>query len=336
MQIIRETEDFRIPEPTAVAIGKFDGVHMGHRKLIDTLLRQKANGLKTAVFTFDPSPAVLFGRGGEEELSTREEKRLIFGRLGVDYLVEFPLTRETAAMAPETFVRNVLAKQMHAAYVAAGDDLSFGDRGRGNFDLLEQLSDECGYTAEEISKVRRDGVVISSTYIRTLVREGMMEDVMQCCGEPYAILGTILHGNEIGRTIGIPTLNQVPPAGKLLPPFGVYYSEVEILDGEELPAGSSGSAHEDLHPVQGRRYRGMTNIGIKPTVTAKDGLMPEEHPAVTVETYLYGFSGDIYGKTALCSLYTFRRPERRFATVEELKEVMQKDIEAGRHYHQTK
>jgi riboflavin kinase/FMN adenylyltransferase len=302
-----------------VAIGKFDGVHMGHRKLIDTLLRQKANGLKTAVFTFDPSPAVLFGRGGEEELTTRAEKRLIFERLGVDYLVEFPLTRETAATAPEAFVRNVLVKQMHAAYVAAGDDLSFGDRGRGNFDLLEQLSDECGYTAEEISKVRRDGVVISSTYIRMLVREGMMEDVMQCCGEPYAILGTILHGNEIGRTIGIPTLNQMPPADKLLPPFGVYYSEVEILDEEKT----------------NRHYRGMTNIGIKPTVTAKDGMRPEEHPAVTVETYLYGFSGDIYGKTALCSLYTFRRPERRFATIEELKEVMQKDIEAGRHYHQT-
>lgn len=309
MEIISKTTEFHIEEPTAVAIGKFDGVHLGHRRILRALTEQKARGLRSAVFTFDPSPAVFFSGGQAKELCSREEKRRLFNRLGVEVLVEFPMNAQTAATPPEDFVRRILTAQMQARFIAAGSDLSFGERGAGNFALLRKLAPECGYTSQTIRKVKVNGEEVSSTRIRALVEEGNMEAAAAMLGEPYHILGPIAHGNEIGRTIGVPTINQLPEAGKLLPPFGVYYSEVEIA---------------------GRVYPGMTNIGVKPTIGRRPG---EQERRVTAETYLYDYSGDLYGKEALTSILTFRRPERRFSGLEELRETMEQDLAAGRRYH---
>lgn len=302
MQIISDTTDFHIDRPCAVAIGKFDGVHIGHRKLLDVLLQQKKKGLAACVFTFDPSPEVFFG-AQVKELSDREEKRYLFEQLGVDILIEFPFNSATAAMEPEDFIRQILAGQLHTRFVAAGSDLSFGARGEGNFDTLRKLSKSCGFEAVQIDKVVLNGRVVSSTLIRQLTAEGRMEEVAACLGEPYLIMGTIRHGRQLGRKINIPTMNQMPPEDKLLPPFGVYYSVVEFDD--QLRCG-------------------MTNIGCKPTVS-KDN-------SVTVETYLYDFSGDLYGKTARTRLLTYRRPEKKFSGIAQLQKVMQSDVNAGREY----
>lgn len=316
MKIINSAE-FHITEPTAAAIGKFDGVHLGHQKLLRVLLQAKELGLAAAVFTFVPSPAVFFGRGRTvHELSTREEKRRLFSALGVDYLIEFPLNAETAATEPEEYIRRYLVEQMNARYLVAGNDLSFGAGGRGNFALLDRLADRYSYLTQQVDKLRIGGVAVSSTYIRELIQEGRMEEAAEFLGGPYSVLGEIVRGNQIGRTIGIPTLNQIPEEEKLLPPFGVYYSEVIFRDAD--PAGE-------------RRYYGMTNIGIKPTI--REGKRPGERPPVTVETYLYDFEGDVYGKTAECRLLGFRRPERHFASLEALRETMDADIEAGKNYH---
>ena len=323
MEIISGTTQFQIPVKTAVAIGKFDGVHLGHRRLIEALMRKKAQGLAAAIFTFDPSPAVFFAPDGYvRELSTKEEKKLLFGSIGIDYLVEFPLTWETALTEPEIFVKKYLASQMNAGHIVAGDDLSFGRGGAGNFVLLDSMSDDLGFTTEEISKVRKNGIVISSSYVRELVEAGRMEEAEEFLGTPYSILGEIVHGNEIGCTLGIPTLNQVPTANKLLPPFGVYYSDVTFIN-------SDGAAGGDGNDNIGRTFHGMTNIGVKPTI--KKSLSPGQKPAVTVETYLYDFDDDVYGETALVKLHTFRRPEKKFASLDELKAVMNSDIEDGRH-----
>ena len=169
---------------------------------------------------------------------------------------------------------------------------------------MSSLAHHLGFEAHKIDKIERNGKVISSTLIRSLVEKGEMEEAAACLGAPYRITGKIVHGRALGRRIGIPTLNQIPPSDKLLPPFGVYYSEVR---------------------ADGKVYKGMTNIGTKPTVT--------QEMKVTVETYLYDFSGDLYGETAEVGLLTFRRPERRFSGVEELKKTMEEDIEAGRIYH---
>lgn len=328
MEIISGKTQFQIPVKTAVAIGKFDGVHLGHRRLIEALMRKKAQGLAAAIFTFDPSPAVFFAPDGYvRELSTKEEKRLLFGSIGIDYLVEFPLTWETASTEPETFVKKYLASQMNAGHIVAGDDLSFGRGGAGNFVLLDSMSDDLGFTTEEISKVRKNGIVISSSYVRELVEAGRMEEAEEFLGTPYSVLGEIVHGNEIGRTLGIPTLNQVPTANKLLPPFGVYYSDVTFIKSTG-DAGNDAFTRYSGTETAGRTFHGMTNIGVKPTI--KKELAPGQKPAVTVETYLYDFDDDVYGETALVKLHTFRRPEKKFDSIDELKAVMSSDIEAGR------
>ena len=304
MRIISGTTQFKIEEGTAVAIGKFDGLHLGHRRLLEEILRQKEDGLKAAVFTFDPSPEVFFGMNPSRELSTNEEKRALFREIGIDILVEFPFNRMTAATPPEDFVVDILCRRMNARFVAAGTDLSFGAMGKGNFALMSSLARHLGFEARKIDKIERNGKVISSTLIRRLVEEGNMEEAAACLGAPYRITGKIVHGRALGRRIGIPTLNQLPPPDKLLPPFGVYYSEVK---------------------ADGRVYKGMTNIGTKPTVT-------DEH-VVTVETYLYDFEGDLYGETAEVGLLTYRRPEKRFSGVMELRKTMEEDILAGKIYH---
>lgn len=299
MHIIENTTEFQLDRLGAVAIGKFDGIHLGHQKLIQKIIEQKAKGYLATVFTFDTSAAAFFG-GEEKELTTREEKRIVFEKMGVDVLIEFPLNRETAATEPVEFVQRYLVSQMQAAYICAGTDLSFGRRGAGNYELLQQYADSYGYQVELIDKVRMDGEEVSSTRVREAVRTGQMEAAARMLGTPYSVSGTVEHGRRLGRTLGMPTANLLPEQDKLLPPNGVYYSKV--LMG-------------------GRIYRSITNIGCKPTVS--------ENHIMGVETYLYDFAGDIYGKDITVQLLAFRRPEMKFDGVDSLKAQMQKDIAAG-------
>lgn len=299
MHIIANTTEFQLDRPGAVAIGKFDGIHLGHQKLIQKIIEQKKKGYLATVFTFDTSAAAFFG-GEEKELTTRAEKRTIFERMGVDVLIEFPLNRETAATEPVEFVQRYLVRQMQAAYICAGTDLSFGRKGAGNYELLQQYADTYAYQVELIDKVRVDGEEVSSTRVRKAVRSGQMEAVMRMLGTPYSISGCVEHGRRLGRTIGMPTANLLPAQDKLLPPNGVYYSRVIMGD---------------------KVYRGITNIGCKPTVS-------NEH-IMGAETYLYDFDGDIYGRGITAQLLAFRRPEMKFDGVDGLKAQMQKDIAAG-------
>lgn len=299
MHIIENTTEFQLDRPGAIAIGKFDGIHLGHQRLIQKIIEQKAKGYLATVFTFDTSAAAFFG-GEEKELTTREEKRIVFEKMGVDVLIEFPLNRETAATEPVEFVQRYLVSQMQAAYICAGTDLSFGRRGAGNYELLQQYADSYGYQVELIDKVRMDGEEVSSTRVREAVRTGQMEAAARMLGTPYSVSGTVEHGRRLGRTLGMPTANLLPEQDKLLPPNGVYYSKV--LMG-------------------GRIYRSITNIGCKPTVS--------ENHIMGVETYLYDFAGDIYGKDISVQLLAFRRPEMKFDGVDSLKAQMQKDIAAG-------
>ncbi|MBO7387244.1 MAG: bifunctional riboflavin kinase/FAD synthetase [Lachnospiraceae bacterium] len=299
MEVIKDTKDFRIESPTAVTIGKFDGVHMGHKKLIGSCMRQREKGLKVCVFTFAPSPEKFFG-AEERCLTTAAEKRRVFDELGVDYLVEYPFDKETADTEPEDFIKDILCGKIHAKYVAAGSDLSYGIRGEGDSKLLLDLRNKYDYEADIIDKVRINDEIVSSTAIREAIRKSDMEKATAFLGAPYQMTGVIVHGNRIGRTIGMPTINQIPDDEKLLPPFGVYYSEAEI---------------------EGKIFKGITNIGVKPTVS--------DEKKVTVETFLYNFNQDVYGNRAAVRLHGFLRPEMKFNSIEELKAQMKRDIEAG-------
>ena len=175
MRIIHDCSEFHIERRTAVAIGKFDGIHIGHQKLLARILEKKQEGFMACVFTFDPPPDVLFGKRTQKELTTREEKRILFEKMGVDILIEFPLDKETAATLPEDFVKGILVEQMNTGFIAAGTDLSFGKNGVGNSELLIKMQAECGFEVEIIDKVCKDGREISSTYVREAVADGNME-----------------------------------------------------------------------------------------------------------------------------------------------------------------
>ncbi len=172
MKLISGVSGFHIEERTAVAIGKFDGLHRGHLAILKEILKQKKQGFKSAVFTFDPSPASFFSGREEESLMSKEEKRKAFEALGVDYLVEFPFNRETAATSPEDFIRKYLKESLNAAFVAAGTDLSFGAGGKGDAAFLMERAKEYGYTVAIIPKVDFKGREISSTYVREALGEG--------------------------------------------------------------------------------------------------------------------------------------------------------------------
>lgn len=302
MYIIENTTEFQLDGSSAVAIGKFDGIHQGHQKLIHKIIGQKEKGRLATVFTFDTSASAFFA-GEEKELTVKGEKRAIFEAMGVDVLIEFPLNQETAATEPAEFVHRYLVKQMRTAYICAGTDLSFGRKGAGNYELLQQYTDAYGYQVELIDKVKMDGEDVSSTRVRDAVRAGRMEEVTRMLGTPYSVSGIVEHGKRLGRTIGMPTANLIPDKDKLLPPNGVYYSQVML---------------------GGKLYRSISNIGCKPTVS--------DRKIMGVETYLYDFEGDIYGRDIIVQLLAFRRPEMKFDGVESLKAQMEKDIEAGRSY----
>ena len=303
MRIIAGTTDFKILPPTAVAIGKFDGLHLGHKKLLKQILEKKSEGLLTTVFTFDPPPEVLFGKRQAKEITTKEEKRIIFEKMGVDILIEYPLNEISAAIEPEDFVKEVLKEKMNMSYLAAGYDLSFGHRGAGNAKLLKELAPKLDFELKIIDKVCEQGREISSTFIREEVEKGNMNHVTKLLGEPYMVIGQVVHGAKLGRRIGMPTINLLPEKEKMLPPKGVYYSRTGIGEKE---------------------YKSITNIGEKPTVS--------NEKQIGVETYLYEFDQDVYGKNAIVKLLEFKRPEQKFADLEELKTQMIKDVNDGREY----
>lgn len=304
MRIIQDTTEFYIEKRSAVALGKFDGIHKGHEALLSHILKQKETGLLAVVFTFHPSAAVFFGKEGQGELTTRMEKRRFFEKLGIDVLVEFPLNAVTAAIPAEDFIKRILKKNMNAAYIAAGGDVSFGYKGMGRRELLEDLSKELDYQVEIIDKVYYKEREISSTYVREEVEKGNMELAGELLGRNYSIAGCVEQGNHLGRRLGMPTLNLYPEEEKLLPPKGVYYSRV-------LYAGCS--------------YPGITNIGKKPTVSNAE--------TISVETFLYDFDKDMYGKEIVTELLHFKRPEQKFSDIQELKLQMERDIAEGRSYH---
>lgn len=307
LKIIRDTADFFLEEETAAAIGKFDGIHLGHRKIIEEICKKKRDGLQTCIFTFDPAPAVYFGGCDGKELTTREEKRELFEQLGIDILIEFPMNAQTAATNPVTFAREILCRQMKVRFLAAGPDLSFGDKGAGNIALLQQLAPSLHFELKTVEKVRLHDEIVSSTLVRKEVEQGNLERARSFLGMPYMIAGKVVKGNQIGRTLGFPTLNVIPAERKLLPPNGVYYSEV-LLDGVS--------------------YRAISNVGTRPTIGDNLGY--------SVETYLYDFSQDAYGKEIRVYLYEFKRSERQFDGLEELKRQLDEDIRAGSVYQKQK
>ncbi|MDO5416299.1 MAG: riboflavin biosynthesis protein RibF [Lachnospiraceae bacterium] len=308
MIYFEKTTDFQINEPTVVTIGKFDGRHRGHQKLLGTMLDiKKQYGYKTAVFTFSIAPADLVQGKPHTVITTNLERKNNLRKIGIDYLVEYPFTREAAHMPAEEFVRKILVEQMGAKAIVVGTDCGFGYQRSGNAALLERLSSRYGYQLTVIEKEKDQDRDISSTYIREELNQGNIEKANELLGEPYYIHGTVVHGNHIGEPIlGFPTANLLPPPEKHLPPFGVYVSQVWI---------------------DGSVYGGITNIGRKPTIKSENGIHP-----IGVETFVFDYSGNLYGKEIEVGLLHFVRPERKMSGLDELKEQITRDKDFGKAF----
>ena len=287
---------------SSVTLGKFDGLHRGHQKLINLIRREQGEKNRSVIFTFDVSPRSYILHSPPKYLLTYEERRELAENLGVDILAECPFTEALMHMEPEDFVKEYLAERLHARYLAVGPDFRFGYQRRGTPELLKELGRTYGFRTEIVEKEKYKGRDISSTFVREELEKGHIEEVNQLLGYTYFTKGEIVHGRQLGRTIGIPTANLIPPVIKKLPPNGVYITESLI---------------------QGKTYQGITNVGYKPTV--KENFLG-------VETYLFSCNADLYGQEAEVRFYRYLRPEIKFSSLEELKCQMLKDIEEGKSY----
>lgn len=295
MKIIEGTTEFQIEEQTAVSLGKFDGLHLGHRLLVERILEKKREGLKSLIFTFD--------FGDRPVLLLPQEREELLRRRGVDYLLECPFVEEISHMEAEDFVKEILVRRLHARYLAVGTDFHFGHHRKGDYRLLKRMGAEYGFEVEVVEKACWQGEEISSSRIRRELEQGNMELVGQLLGYAYSVTGEVLHGRKIGRTLGLPTINLLPEERKLLPPNGVYATRTVIA---------------------GEIFEGITNIGYKPTVGGETRR--------GVETYLFDLDRDLYGEILTVRFYGFERPEKKFASLEELKNRIEQDVEWGRMY----
>ncbi|KXL52543.1 riboflavin biosynthesis protein RibF [Anaerotignum neopropionicum] len=291
-------------QPTAVTLGNFDGLHLGHRALIQ-LTKQFAQdeGLKSVVFTFSPHPMLVFGKKENFALiMAPSEKKFTMERMGVDAYIEYPFDQEFAAMSAEDFAIKLIFEKLQCRVLIVGENYHFGANRSGDYAMLQRLGEERGVKVIAVPSVLFEGERVSSSRIRKCLIQKDLEDANCMLTEPYFILGTVSEGKKLGRTIGFPTVNIIAHPLKLFPPNGVY-------------------ATKTLY--HGRFYYGVTNIGINPTVNGTQKI---------VETYLLDFNQDVYGETLQTFFYKFLRCERKFPGVEELRQQIQINAEQAKEY----
>lgn len=293
------TYGFPPKEKTAVALGYFDGLHLGHIEVIGEAMafaRLHKPDMASAVFTFNCDTTLpKFQR--QEDIISFENKCEMLQRMGVDYIFA-PDFAEVCTLTAEDFVKEILVKRLNADFACCGGNFRFGKNGAGTPQLLCELAKKSRMSKVHIVEdVCLDGEMISSTRIRGLLRKGEIEQANRLLGYDMWYRLEVVHGNELGRTMAFPTINQIIPKTNIVPCLGVYESRVEI---------------------GGRKYVGITNIGIRPTVS--------NNGETVMETHIPDFSGDLYGQNISISLCRFIRPEKRFDSIKELKDQISEDI----------
>ena len=304
MRVVTDLADLE-RRPRALAIGTFDGVHVGHRAVIGRAVALAAErGLLGAVVTFDRHPLTVVDPAHAPRLLTPlTEKIRLIGELGPEELVLLPFDEGLAALTPTGFCEQVLAGALQARVVVVGENFNFGAGGAGDAARLRTCGAGHGFETVVVSLVTEHGKTISSTRIRRLLHAGELEEVREILGRPPSASGRVVAGDQRGRTLGVPTANIDVEAGHIFPGRGVYAARVH---------------------VGGDWYRGAVNIGHNPTFRSKDA----ETTHVTVEAFLLDFSGDIYACDIRVDFLHRIREERRFAAVGELVAQMQDDIAA--------
>ena len=306
----------------AVTIGNFDGVHLGHQKLIrHTIEKARAEALPAVLITFDPHPLqVVLGDSAPPQLMSLQHKLECFADMGVDLTLVMPFTRETASLTPETFVRQTLMDCLNTRVLVVGYDYAFGKDRRGNAELLARLGKEYGYVLEQLPPVYAQDNIVSSTRIRDDLLHGDVEEACILLGRPHSVEGIVEHGmNRGGRLLGFPTANLRMRDDLLLPKIGVYAVMAEVSPrAHALPGICSGSSGKYLH--------GVANVGKNPTFA--------DEP-VHVETHLLNFHGDIYDSPFRVHFVKRLRDELKFNSVTELVAQIRRDCLAAKELFHT-
>ncbi|MEW2741445.1 bifunctional riboflavin kinase/FAD synthetase [Providencia sp. PROV130] len=305
MELIRGIQNIRACHHGSVlTIGNFDGVHRGHQVLLQNLKLKGAQlGLPTVVMIFEPQPLEFFiGDKAPARLTRLRDKVKYLADSGIDYLLCVEFNQHFASLTPAEFVADLLVSKLGVKYLAIGDDFRFGKNRMGDFAFLQQAGDEFGFEVADTESFCDSGLRISSTAIRKAIQENNLELAESLLGHSYRISGRVVHGNQLGRTIGFPTAN-LPLKRLVTPVTGVYAVEVYGLGDKPLP--------------------GVANIGTRPTVSGK---------GTQLEVHLIDANIDLYGRHIDVVLRKKLRDEQRFASLEALKEQIANDVIAAREY----
>ena len=304
MQVIKDINEFEYDKNSAVTVGTFDGIHLGHREIIEKLNTVKAaKGLRSVVITFEPHPQIVLRNktGNIKVLTTLEEKLDIFSNLNIDIVYVIKFTKEFSETTAEDFYKNYLIDKIGLNDLILGYDHMFGKNREGNFDTLKLLSKKYDFTVDKVDEFRIDGEHISSTVIRNLLCEiGDVKKVSRILGRHYSLEGNVIEGKKLGKQLGYPTANiEISSEYKLIPKIGVY--AVEVIFGD-------------------KKYSGMMSIGKNPTVT--------DDESIKLEVNIFDFNEDIYGKKIRVNFIEYIRDEKKFDSLEELIKQLDLDKES--------
>ncbi len=305
MRVLRSIPELaQIPGPVFLAIGVFDGVHLGHQAVISTAVRHAAEATGTAVVvTFDPHPAkFLRPQESPRLLTATAHKIALIRQLGVSHLLVLKFDQEMASTPPAEFVRQLVTAARPLREICVGQEWSFGKNRAGNLALLKKLGGELGFDVVGVEPVMSGEIIVSSTAIRKAVEIGNFASATQMLGREYTILGAVESGSQMGRSLGFPTAN-LSAHSEQFPPNGVYAAEAQL---------------------EGKRLRGVINLGVRPTVA--DGS-----PARVLELHLFDFARDIYGSDIEVRFLRYLRPEQKFQNLAALRAQIARDVEAAQH-----
>lgn len=284
-----------------IALGFFDGVHLGHQALLKVCCRlAREQNAEACAITFEQHPQALFRQQPPRLINEQESRIALMGRYGIKKVTAYPVTREVMSMSWKDFLDELLSKG--AVGFVCGNDFRFGNRGEGDAEKLTAYCKERSLLCSIVEDQILDGIRVSSTHIRGLLETGRLEEANRFMGHPHILTGTVVSGRKLGRTVGIPTANLRLPEDVVKLPHGVYICNA-VVDGAAYPA--------------------VTNIGTRPTVGGHH---------VTVEPWLLDFDGDLYGKQLVLEFYKFLRPEKKFDSLEALKEEIQKNAMETRKF----
>ena len=305
MKVFKSISEVENIGDTVIALGNFDGLHKGHQELINrTVKSAKIANLKSAVFTFSNHPKnVMAGRPIIKNILSWNDKVSIIKSYGVDYLISVPFDYEMQNMDPHDFIMDILVDKLKMKEAYCGFNFKFGHFAKGNAELLMKVGLEKDFGIHILEPIRIDNIVVSSSYIRELISEGRIDQCEKYLGRYYSIGGTVVTGNKIGRTIGFPTSNIIIDEGMVTPANGVYVTYCTF---------------------NGVRFKSITNVGIKPTIGDNK---------YTIETHIFNFDYNIYGKEIKVEFLKKLRDELKFSSLDELRDQISKDKEMAMEYH---